>query len=314
MTLEERLRELSASGCLDLPLPGQGDTAVRLQRLADIAQGDLELARLVEAHTDAAAILAEAGRSPEPGALYGVWASEIDPPLRLSAGHLNGVKMFCTGAGLLDRALVTASAPERRLIDVALRVNSNTLDSDCSAWKASAFLATQTATVIFTDTPVREQDVIGGPDWYVNRPGFWHGACGPAACWAGGAIGLVEYARAQSRSDEHTQAHLGAMHAGAWALRGYLELAGKEIDRDPTDYKAAQLRALTVRHLIEEASSDILRRLGRAYGPRALAYEAMVSRRYQELELYIRQSHGERDLAVLGRGVRDSICTGGNDG
>jgi len=213
--------------------------------------------------------------------------------------------MFCTGAGLLDRALVTASAPERLLIDVALRANSNTLNFDCTSWKASAFLATQTATVIFTDTPVCERDVIGGSDWYVNRPGFWHGACGPAACWAGGAIGLVDYARARSRSDAHTLAHLGAMHAGAWALGGYLDAAGREIDREPTDWNAAHLRALTVRHLVEEACSDILRRLGRAYGPRALAYDATVSRRYQELELYIRQSHGERDLEVLGRGVGD---------
>ena len=32
-----------------------------------------------------------------------------------------------------------------------------------------------------------------GPDgWYLERPGFWFGAAGVAACWYGGARGLVE--------------------------------------------------------------------------------------------------------------------------
>jgi hypothetical protein len=149
--------------------------------------------------------------------------------------------------------------------------------------------------------PIAKSNIIGTPDWYLHRPGFWHGACGPAACWAGGALGLVDYAQSQHRDDAHTLAHLGAMRAAAWALQTYLDAAGNEIDRDPSGGDAAQARALTVRHLVEQACGDVLRRLGRAYGPRALAFDANVSRRYQELDLYIRQSHAERDLEVLGQ-------------
>jgi alkylation response protein AidB-like acyl-CoA dehydrogenase len=304
--LEARLRKLLADGGMDLPFPGEGQTAVRHRKLIDIGREDLALARLAEAHTDAVAILAEAGRQPRPGALYGVWASEIpQQQVRLSyegeCASVAGTKMFCTGAGLIDRALVTARAPEHYLVDVDLRAHPETLTFDESGWKVSAFIGTQTAATTFLHTPVAPSDVIGNPDWYLRRPGFWHGACGPAACWAGGAIGLVEYARAQHRDDAHTLAHLGAMHAAAWALRSFFESAGNEIDGDPCDRSAAQARALTVRHLVEQACSDVLRRLGRAYGPRALAYDAEVSRRYQELDLYIRQSHAERDLEVLGR-------------
>jgi hypothetical protein len=304
--LEARLRKLLADGGMDLPFPGEGKTAGRHRQLIDIAREDLALARLAEAHTDAVAILAEAGRRPQPGALYGVWASEM-PQQQVHLSHegdgasVAGTKMFCTGAGLIDRALVTVRAPEHYLVDVDLRAHPETLTFDESGWKVSAFIGTQTAATTFLHTPVAPSDVIGNPDWYLRRPGFWHGACGPAACWAGGAIGLVEYARAQHRDDAHTLAHLGAMHAGAWALRSFFESAGNEIDGDPCDTSAAQARALTVRHLVEQACSDVLRRLGRAYGPRALAYDAEVSRRYQELDLYIRQSHAERDLEVLGR-------------
>jgi hypothetical protein len=64
VTLESRLRELLHSGALDLPLPGGGETALRHQRLAAFGREDLTLARMVEAHNDAIAILAEAGRVP----------------------------------------------------------------------------------------------------------------------------------------------------------------------------------------------------------------------------------------------------------
>jgi alkylation response protein AidB-like acyl-CoA dehydrogenase len=307
MTLTDRLRQMRAEGGLDLPLPGHGATAVRHQQLSEIARKDLELARLAEAHTDATAILAEAGRGPREGMLYGVWASEGGAPLQVardSGGiQLTGSKMFCTGAGLLDRALITVSAPEPLLLDVDLRANRARLKLDESAWKTAAFRATQTATVTFDSARAGADDVVGNSGWYLSRPGFWHGACGPAACWAGGALGLVDYALSQIRDDVHTLAHLGAMHADAWALGVFLHSAGDEIDNTFADSAAAQIRALTVRHLVEQACSDILRRLGRAYGPRPLAFDALISQRCQELELYIRQSHAERDLEALGRSI-----------
>jgi hypothetical protein len=54
---------------------------------------------------------------------------------------------------------------------------------------------------------------------------------------------------------------------------------------------------------VEQASSDVLRRFARAYGPRPLAFDREASRRYHELDLYIRQSHAERDLELLGRKI-----------
>jgi hypothetical protein len=296
MTLEARLRELYLKGDLQLPLPGHGETALRHRQLAELARGDLPLARLAEAHTDAIAILAEAGKQPKPG-LYGVWAAETSAmPLQIQDGQITGKKMFCSGAGLLDRTLVTVGD---HLLDISLREDPATISIDYTAWKTSAFAETNTAAVTFSGTPIA--DVIGEKHWYLQRPGFWHGACGPAACWAGGAMGLYDYAAAQKRDDAHTMAHLAAMSASVWAMWAYLDRAGEEIDSAPCDREGAIVRALQMRHLIEQTASDLLRRFGRAYGPRALAYDADVSTRYQEVELYIRQSHAERDLEVLGR-------------
>jgi alkylation response protein AidB-like acyl-CoA dehydrogenase len=305
-SLLQRLRVLLEE---KMPLPGAGNTAYRHHRLMEIGRADLSLARLAEAHWDAVAILSEAGRFADPNSLYGVWASEKPGQVltlkRQGDQHLVwGKKMFCSGAGLVDRALVTVNEPGQQLIDIDLRSNMDVIDFDESGWKTTAFSETKTATVVFRGATVCPKNLVEDSQWYIQRPGFWHGACGPAACWAGGAASLVEYATQQSRSDPHTLAHLGAMHASVWALESYLESAGRQIDATAHDRELAMTRALSLRHLVEQACTDVLRRLTRAYGPHPLAMDENISRRYQELDLYLRQSHAERDLEGLGNAFR----------
>ena len=309
MKRDELLERFRCVAAEDIPLPGAGQTAVRHRRLMEVGHEELSLARLAEAHWDAVAILAEADRKPESGVLYGVWASEIPGQavtITESSGNLllSGTKMFCSGAGLIDRALVTVGTTDHRLIDVDLRGETRSITFDNSSWKTSAFCETKTAKVTFESTHCSTANIIGSSRWYLDRPGFWHGACGPAACWAGGALGLVDYAKMQSRDDAHTMAHLGAMSASAWVLRVLLESAGHEIDANALDVASARVRARTVRHLVEQASTDILRRIPRAYGPHPLAMNESISRRYQELDIYLRQFHAERDLEALGTDVK----------
>ncbi len=295
-----------------LPLPGAGDTAGRHRRLMEIGREDLSLARLAEAHWDAVAILVEAGRKAAPGALYGVWAAEKPgqalqlEPQQAGGFRLSGEKAWLSGAGLVDRALLTAGEPESLLVDVDLRTHADRIKFDGSGWKTEAFRETRTAVGQFDGVPVAAEDVLHGPGWYTARPGFWHGALGPAACWAGGAAGLVDLALRTSRQDAHTLAHLGAMRADVWALSAYLDAAGREIDACGDRGTDARVRALTVRHLVEQACTDVLRRLPRALGPVPLAMDEAFQRRYQELDLYLRQSHAERDLEALGRGLREA--------
>ena len=69
------LRKIAAENGAMLPKPGSGGTPARFAALADWATRDLSLARLVEGHVDALAILEEAGHEPDSGATYGVWAA-----------------------------------------------------------------------------------------------------------------------------------------------------------------------------------------------------------------------------------------------
>jgi len=304
-TLKSRLAELLCNGEFDLPMPGAGATASRHHALAQFGATDLSLARLAEAHTDAIAILSEAGKTVRPETLYGVWASDAAPSRvtceRLSDDEwrIDGIKQFCTGTGLVGAALVTAHhADGVQLFDVP--VDENTVIAQPSQWKNPAFADTGTTAVQFQCAVVQARFRIGETGWYLSRPGFWHGSIGPAACWAGGARSLIEATTRLARRDAHSRAQLGALQATAWGLNAILEHAGREIDADPRDTTAtARTRGLKVRHLVERACTEVLDRFGRATGPQLLAYDSTVVRQHAALTLYIRQCHAERDLETI---------------
>jgi alkylation response protein AidB-like acyl-CoA dehydrogenase len=309
VTGEELRARLVAIVSRKLPLPGGGRTSERLRVLAETAREDLSLAKLAEAHWDALAIFAEAGRTPEPDVLYAVWASEIPgQALRLKRTRdgyqLSGNKPFCSGIGMVDRALVTVGLPEQLLVEVDLQKNEDCIEPDLETWKVDAFRATQTGAITFLNCRLPPDAPVGASGWYLERPGFWHGACGPAACWAGGVAGLLDFARESKRDDPHTLAHLGAIQASVWGMYSMLRQAGDEVDGAPCDAKAGQIRALQLRHLIEQMGVEILQRFSRAYGPFPLSMDEKTARRYQEAGLYMRQSHAERDLEGLGRLMR----------
>ena len=312
--LEAELRRRVATGELSLPDPASGRTDERHVRLLELGRDDLQIARMAEAHTDALSILHEAGRHEVPGALYGVWAAE-DPACRLDLAAtpqrpgqlvLTGTKAFCTGGTIVDRALVTVRRDSSvYLIDLDARQADIAFD-DCR-WRTTAFAATVTSVARFDAVSVTAEDIVGPPGWYLERVGFWHGACGPAACWAGGAIGLVDHAvgsAVNTPSDPHRDAQLGALAALRWRLQVMVEAAGREIDLDRHDTSAAMRRALMLRHNVERAATAIVDLFGRALGPRPLIEDENVVRRVAELQLYIRQHHDEHDLESIGRDLR----------
>jgi hypothetical protein len=184
---------------------------------------------------------------------------------------------------------------------------------DPTGWVAPAFAETATAAMMVGDVRVSTAARVGDSGFYLDRPGFWHGAAGVAACWAGGAIGLLEHHASALAVEPHEQAHVGAMHAAAWALRNLVGAAADEIDARPADRGAGEIRALALRHVVEELCQDVIARFGRAAGPGPLAFDASCARRIGELGLYLRQSHAERDLERLGALVRRGAAAGPGD-
>ena len=103
---------LATEAGASLPQPGAGSTPLLWSALATLGATDLTVARVLEPHLDALAILDQAGVDAEPGA-WGVYAAEgPGHPLQGrsdgSSWTLSGRKHWCSLAGSLDRALITA--------------------------------------------------------------------------------------------------------------------------------------------------------------------------------------------------------------
>ncbi|HEY3833339.1 MAG TPA: hypothetical protein VGO03_13665 [Acidimicrobiia bacterium] len=308
MKAGDRVRRLLDEGELVLPAIGHGETRERWRRLAAIARADVATARLAEAHIDATQILHEAGCVPTRGRVLGVWASEsaretLRFEVRDGTVTFYGSKGFCTGAGIVDDALVTASCGASPVLFLVPGEALNASRIDLSAWRGFAMRDTNTALVDFDGLTISARAQVGDAGWYLDRPGFWHGAIGPAACWAGAAQGLIDHALGASRTDAHDLAHLGAMAAIGWSFEAILDAAGAEADRHPDDARLARTRALAVRHLVDAGCGEVQDRFGRALGPRPLAFDADVIERFDALTLYRRQCHAERDLAELGSAI-----------
>jgi alkylation response protein AidB-like acyl-CoA dehydrogenase len=287
-----------------LPLPGRGNTAARWQILTELAQANLSAARVFEAHTDALAILAEAGE-PAPDGTYGVFAAEA-PGARLVAEpdggqfRLTGTKPWCSLGSVLDWGLVTAHVRDgRRLFRVDLRAPTVVAEPS-KGWIARGLPTITSTSLTFTATPATP---IGEVDWYLRRSGFSWGGIGVAAGWYGGALGLQQRLRqnAESRNDDLAHLAVGTVDAKLHAAGATLAAAAAAIDRGDADGAAGELLALRVRAVVVDAAERTLRAVAHALGPAPLAFEEEHARRVADLELYLRQHHDERDLAALGR-------------
>jgi hypothetical protein len=80
-----------------------------------------------------------------------------------------------------------------------------------------------------------------------------------------------------------------------------LDQAAAAIDADPVNATGdAELTARRARAVIERVAAEVVDRVGRALGAAPLALEIEHAKRVGDLELYLRQSHAERDLEALG--------------
>jgi hypothetical protein len=309
-SVDRRFAELARQ---PLPRPAGGQTLLRWRRLAEVAAEDLALVKLYESHTDALAILAELGADQlaEPGAdqlaepsvgRWAVWAAE-PPDARLAVVadgdrlRLRGRKAWCSGAGLVSHALVTGWDASGNQLLAAVELAQQGISADTEAWQAPGMARAGTVDLTFDDVPAVP---VGGPGQYVERPGFWHGGCGIAACWYGGTLPLARavLAHAGSRSDPHLRAHLGAIDLAVRSLRALLIETAAWLDAHPTAPAAEP--ALRLRGAADATARLVLDHAGRALGAGPLCRDRAVARHFADLPVFLRQTHAERDLASLG--------------
>jgi len=326
------LRDLVRQGLDQLPMPGSGHTLERWRALAAVAEHDLSLAKLYEGHTDALAIFGELDAvstdhgdrqnrpdrlSPGEEVVWGVWASEA-PGGRVSfagpatatvdgAVVLTGVKHWCSGARTGSHALLTVWSGEEQHQQDAPRLAWLTLDQPgvhviADAWKAVGMNASASLQVQLNEARAR---LVGSPGQYLSRPGFWQGGAGVAACWYGGSTTLantlfrVVAQRPEGSRSPFLLAAAGKVAVKMRAMALTLQDAARWIDAHP--HADASDIALGVRLVVATNATHVLEEVAAALGATPFCTDAAFARAAADLPVFIRQSHGDRDYAALGR-------------
>ena len=287
------------------PLPAHGDTVELWRRLADLGERDLPLAKLVEPHHDAVAILADLGSTTTaPGDVWAVWAAEpsfavVEAENAPGGWMLTGRKAFCSGAELVSRALVTARTPDgSRLFAIELPADGVTVDASSPSWSGAGMARAGTVTLALDHVPATP---VGAAGAYTDRAGFWWGAIGVAAIWLGGARGVARVLEdAQARLDAHGRAHLGAVRADLVSLELAFDAASVLADEAKLETSEVERLALVLRARTSAVVESVVSRVGRATGPGPLAFDAEHAARIADLQVFVRQDHAERDLESLG--------------
>ena len=288
-----------------LPLPGHGRTLDRWRARAALGAEDLALVKVLEAHYDAIAILAELRAAPAPGgALLAVWAAEgPQSTVRLHddgrGPRLRGRKPWCSGAAFVDAALLTAQAGDARQL-VRVSMSSPGITRPAAGWDAVGMAAIESGPVDFDDAHC---EPVGAPGAYLARPGFWHGGAGVAACWFGAAAEIAGRMADPARAarDPHAAAQLGRADMALGAAAALMRELAAAIDADPT--RPYRREVVRLRSVVERACQDVLDAAGRALGPGPLCGDRAHAQRCADLSVFVRQSHADRDWATLGEDV-----------
>lgn len=313
-----------------LPRPGEGRTALLWELLASVAATDVAAARVLEPHLDAVAIIAQAAKAfpaGHPGpegtgdAAWGVFAAE-GPGVRLEAKAsdagvtLNGSKPWCSLAGALDRAVVTAHTDDGGRAAFAVSLRHPGVACEEPEWIARGLQEIPSGTVHFDQVPATP---LGGTAWYHSRPGFAWGGMGVAACWLGGAVGVARDFRrgllagvgAGRQPDQVALAALGEVDRTLTAALQYLARTAAGIDGGTLGSAGGHStwsEAQRVRGTVAAAVERVLSLVGSNRGPGPLAFDGPYAKRMADLALYVRQHHGARDDAQLGRLALKGDC------
>lgn len=278
----------------NLPHPASGQTYQRWQLFAQIAGCDLSLAKLFESHCDALSILNELGYQQEiDQQLWAVWAADGGPaPLQINNDFCSGIKPWCSGAEFIQKALMSYKDKQGQAQLCIVDLDHSSITTDLSHWHAVGMHATQTARVTFQSTPVKR---IGQPNAYLERPGFWHGAAGVAACWYGAAVRLAGFLQenCQANPNAFKKMYLGELAQQLAITQQYFKYVAEQIDKQPLLSHEREIRIL--RAQTEQCCLSVVELAGKALGARPFCEDATFAELMADLPVFIRQSHAAFD-------------------
>lgn len=283
-----------------------GDEAARCHAMAvalrQVGRGDLSIGRLYEGHVNAMSLF-DWYATPEQhrwlanvldrGAWFGVWATEPSPGVRITqeaSPSLLGKKMFASGAGGLDFALVTAASDgqARRLVIVPANEKART---DLSGWRVRGMRASVSGRYLVEGMAVDPLMLLGEPGDYDRDPRFTAGAWRFCAAQLGGIEALVMEIRRSMRDAARedpiqrarfAEAVVAVRTAGFWVAEAARRFANGDND-------AVAMARLT-RGIVENAGFMAMEATARILGTQSAFDGQRADKIIRDLSLYLRQA------------------------
>lgn len=314
---DTEIAALFAEGLLHAPLPPTlgglslgiaADTALLLRDVLRVIGGaSLSLGRLYEGHVNAVKLIARYGTHSQleqiagecdAGRLSAVWNAQAGSGLRFDGGVLAGGKIYCSGIGLVHRAVLTATAADGVQM---LMPDVSAAPADLSAWTPLGMRATLTGEGIFTGIAVAADACIGKAGDYYRAPLFAGGAWRVLAVQLGALERLVALYRLQmqerGRSEDPVQrARFGETvalleTARLWVAR--TACVAEDPQQEPTEVAALVNLG---RKAFEHAALAICERVERGVGLSAMLRPNPVERIVRDLRTYLRQPFADAAL------------------
>ena len=316
----EDVAALHESGLLVAVLPvkfgGAGLTGLSLSEvLRSIGSGSLPLGRLFEGHVNALELVVRYGNDPRvklvaeearAGKLFGVWNTDDASGLRLIHRHgrswLEGRKILASGAGHIERPLVTATDENGRRMIVLPKVAAPDR-ADVSRWTAQGMRGSATGAVDFTGVEIEPMEIVGCEGDYERQPWFSAGAWRFAAVHLGGMERLFDLLRrhlveTNRGQDPHQSARLGRAAMAVETARLWVAQAASTTDSSLGAKAPEQLVAYVnlARLAVEAAALDLMQLAQRSVGLQAFMRPNPIERISRDLATYLRQPGPDRAM------------------
>jgi alkylation response protein AidB-like acyl-CoA dehydrogenase len=300
------------------------DDAVSIDSLADalmsIGQGNVSVGRIMEAHINATHLIRLYGTDEQRrwassgDDVFALWVT--DPPgggLRMQRSSngivLQGAKQFCSGAGHVTAAVITADDASFGAQMLAVRLNCGETVTPLPA-PLQGMRAATTGAVNFSGCVVPQAALLGTPGDYLREPAFSTGAWRGSAVACGGLIALVDHAVRQLRQagrlhSPFAQERLGALFIARETARHWVNAAariGGDARADPRFQIATVGLARTA---VEAACLDAMRLVQRSMGLSAFRQGSLVELICRDLATYLRQPAPDEVLTGAGAWFAD---------
>jgi alkylation response protein AidB-like acyl-CoA dehydrogenase len=310
---------LHEAGLLTAVLPlecgGGGLMGLALSEiLRSIGSGSLPLGRLFEGHVNALELVLRYGNhhrvelvaeEARAGKLFGVWNTDDANGMRLIHRHgrswLEGRKILASGAGHIERPLITATDEEGRRLMVLPKLGLGR--ADLSRWTAQGMRASATGAVDFTGVEIAPLEIVGNQGDYERQPWFSAGAWRFAAVHLGGMERLYDLLRRHLQEtnrgqDPHQAARLGGAAMAVETARLWVAQAAS-VAEAPLGSKAPEQLVAYVnlaRLAVEAAALELMQLAQRSVGLQAFMRPNPIERISRDLATYLRQPGPDRAL------------------